>query len=241
MKIISVNIQGNLQVERWIPWVKSESPDIFCLQEVYEDSFYQIQKEFGYYGEFYTMSIIPKEFQSTIGKGTSDVWGLAMFSKTPIHAVQKTTYAGSPDDLTYRWHDTCNRAVIVGMVTPEDGKTYPVATTHFTWSNEGLNTNIQYNDWKSLVSVLSPYTELLLCGDMNVPRGSPLATLMTESFKDCIPAKYDTSLDPVLHRAGHLKRMVDYLFIRGALKCDSIELVQGVSDHMGIVAQVTKP
>lgn len=220
--------------------MQHESPDILCLQEVYEDSFYQIQKEFGYYGEFYTMAVIPKEFQNTIGKGTSAVWGLAMFSKTPLRAVQKTTYAGSPDDFTYRWHDTCNRAVIGCTVTPEDGKTYSVATTHFTWSNEGLNTDVQYTDWKSLLSVLSPHEELVLCGDMNVPRGTPLATLMTKSFRDCIPAVYDTSLDPVLHRAGQLKRMVDYLLLRGALQCESIELVKGVSDHMGIVAHVTR-
>ena len=63
---------------------------------------------------------------------------------------------------------------------------------------------------------------------------------IARKYKDNIPKKYKTSLDQNLHRVKGLQYMVDGLFTTPGYKASNVKLVDGVSDHVAIVADIEK-
>jgi endonuclease/exonuclease/phosphatase family metal-dependent hydrolase len=126
------------------------------------------------------------------------------------------------------------------------GEVLDIATTHFTWSVEGLVTPTQTKDLDSLLTLLCDMPEFILTGDFNAPRGRKTFDTLAQRYKDNIPSQYKTSIDIALHRAGKTRghelvdKMVDGLFTTPAYRVHDVVLHTGVSDHMGITARITK-
>jgi endonuclease/exonuclease/phosphatase family metal-dependent hydrolase len=139
------------------------------------------------------------------------------------------------------------RHVLLSMKTVYDGVPFPIATTHFTWTPNGLSDENQKIDAEALFALLSDIPDVLLCGDFNIPRGhNELYEKFTALYEDAIPKSYASSLDLSLHKSGRdpiqgpnlAKYMVDYLFLSKGYGAENVRLEPGVSDHMGIVATV---
>ena len=127
--------------------------------------------------------------------------------------------------------------MVSGMVEKE-GETYTIATTHFTWADDGGVNEEQRRDLKQLLKLLRQRGELVLCGDFNAPRGREIFTILSSYLKDNVPPEVQTTLDPKLHRAGALPYVVDYLWSTPKYKATKVKVVSGVSDHMAIVANI---
>ena len=80
--------------------------------------------------------------------------------------------------------------------------------------------------------------EFVFCGDTNAPRGKEAFDLIAKEFKDNIPTKYTSSLDPLLHRVKGLNYMIDCLFTTSGYIATDVKLKDGVSDHMAVVAEI---
>ena len=63
---------------------------------------------------------------------------------------------------------------------------------------------------------------------------------MSDRFKDNIPLRYTTSIDPNLHRAGALELMVDGLFSTPGYVVSDVALHSGVSDHCAITCAISR-
>ena len=123
---------------------------------------------------------------------------------------------------------------------------FTVCTTHFTWSEEGKATEEQRADMRALLALLEAKKEFVLCGDFNAPRGGEIFEMLSSRYTDNVPPQYKTSIDVNIHRAGRQRpheladKMVDGLFTTPEYRCTSVELVNGVSDHMAVVAEIAK-
>ena len=238
LKLICLNIEKDKHLDRVIPSLISERPDVFCVQEIYESSVLKIAGALTSTEHIYApMTGRPKE-------QPPEIQGLAIFSRVPIRKRAVKYYVGTPatvpdsvegDPSTYNF----NNRMVVACDVEKDGEIFRIATTHFTWTSDSQPTDEQRQDMRTMLDALEEMGEFALCGDFNVPRGGEMFSLIAAKYKDDIPLRYSSSLDPELHRAGHLPIMVDGLFTTPGYMASDVHLEFGISDHAAIIATIS--
>lgn len=216
---------------------------MFCVQELNETDI----PRFVRFGENYIYAPVHRDVRE-------DVFvGVGIFSRLPLVNTEVVYYRGDasrvpdfdPTSVATKY-TTQNAMVVVADVEIMEGVSFRIATTHFTWTPDGMPDDYQRTDAKTLLSCLKTQDPLILCGDMNAPRGGEIYRLFVEQYTDAVPPEHKTSLDINLHRHGQDRRdqlenkMVDYIFTAPPYTASGVELVSGVSDHMAIVATVEK-
>lgn len=245
IRLASINIQGDTNRERIVSFLGEYKPDVVCFQELMGTSVTFFEKTLQMKGHFLPMAkshVIPQDTGSPIA-----AFGVGIFSSLPISKVRSDYYyggvgnlptirfkKGSPDDTTL-WRGLLSATVTKG---PES---YTVATTHFTRTKDSRVSDKQRKDLKSLLAITKKSPELILCGDFNAPKGREIFGMLAEKYKDNIPPKYLSSLDPKLHQLRNSKLLlVDGLFTTPQYKVTEVKLSEGVSDHMAVTALISK-
>lgn len=244
LKLISVNIEGHRHLDRLLPFLSAEKPDIVCLQEVFEVDVPQFESTLGMKSSFAPMANVTEtSIHQSHALGT---WGIAQLTALPVKHHQAEYYVGSPDRLPIFFENeepnSMNRILLSSTVT-KDNQNFTVATTHFTWSPRGQYTSEQARDAQNLLKILDHYPEFVLCGDLNSPRAGEQENLfntLANRYTDNIPAEVTTSIDGELHKAGHLTMMVDSLFTSDAYRAQDVRVVGGISDHKGVVGIIER-
>lgn len=243
MKLISLNIEGDKHLdERVLPFMQAEQPDLVCMQEVFEADVPKLCQELEMEAYWAPMSNIVVPNPHLPAKG---MLGVAQFTKWPVVDQRAEYYVGSREQIPYffenRNPNAQNRVLVTQTVEIEDQR-FTVATTHFTWSPEGSFTQEQASNFEALRNILKGFNKLVLCGDFNSPRNRDqenVYTTLAELYHDAIPPHYTTSIDSSLHKSGaQIELMVDGLFHTDHYQTSGVRLVDGVSDHMAIVATV---
>lgn len=258
IKLVTINIEGNRHLEeRVLPFLEKENPDVICLQEVFEVDVALIKEKTGMDGVYVPISIVvyPTRHASARGK-----WGQLILSKLPIiesgfeNYYIKDEKTGRPDkaeNLPIFFENenpnSLNRAIVWLKVVERDGakkkdKSYNIVTTHFTWSKEGKTTQLQRQTLRGLLKSLERFDDrLVLCGDFNAPRGREIFSKLAKKYKDNIPPEVITTIDNNLHYAkANINFVVDGLFSSKDYEVSDVRVVDGISDHMAIVAKVTQ-
>lgn len=240
LRVASINIEGDKHLEAVVDFLKKFRPDVACFQELTEPRVAFFEKALGMKGYFLPMT----RFFAMVNDAASPVvpFGIGFYSALPMEDIHSVYYyggMGTLPTLDLGNEETVWRGAIRATVEKE-GNSFTVATTHFTRTSDGIASEKQRRDLKKLLGLLGDDSELVLCGDMNAPRGGEIFASLSRCFKDNIPKKYDSSLDPKLHRAGHLKRMVDGLFSAPEYVVSEVKLTGGVSDHMAVTAFISK-
>ena len=250
LRLVSINIERSKHLDSVSPFITREAPDVLCVQELMERDVEAISSVFHPQSHVYfSMSRIREG--SDVG-----VFGLGIFSRSPITRSGAPCYVGPSDTLPdtdsgdARTFNNQNRAV-QWCDMEKEGETFRIGTTHFTWTPHGAPDDAQRRDVTALLHQLDALGDMVLCGDFNAPRGGEIFARIAQRYTDTIPATYDWSLDPVLHRAGDALKgsaealglpglMVDGLFSTPGYLVSEVRLESGVSDHMAIVATVEK-
>lgn len=243
MKIISVNIERNKHFDTVIPFLEKENPDVVCIQEITESGISKFTDVFGTYLTFVPFTIL-KGFEEDV---EGQKVGVAILSKRQhfvrgIHYYQGTEQVGvttKTDIAEGTFHEHISRAVLVCDCVDDAGNNITVSTTHFTYTPDGEPDSWQERGLKKLLDELTPYADLLLTGDFNIPRANGLYKMLCDSFVDNISPDADSSLDPELHRVKGLRRMVDYFWTRGVYRAKDVQFRCGVSDHCAVVGEIT--
>ena len=246
MKLVSVNIERAKHLERVIPFIEAEAPDVLCLQEVLEEDLPRFTRVLGGRAAFASMTMLP---------GMSTPTGIAIVSRHPFE--HEITYYRGEAGAVPRFDDTnaetkygTEHAMLMSADIVTD-RSYRIATTHFTWTPDGRPDDHQRRDLAVLMPILESKGELAFCADFNAPRGGEIFSALAARWRDNIPSGYDWSLDLSLHRigermkdeaqkAGHRGFMVDGLFTTPSYVASDVKLVPGVSDHMAIVATISR-
>lgn len=254
MKLISLNVEGSKHWDLIDPFLDKELPDALCLQEVFENDATHLAERLDMHHVFAPMMLRNPEFKEP--EPPELPFGVAMLSRTPF-----------ANTATYEYHSTGNpllphggknietrresiRQVLISAQIPYDNKLFSIATTHFTWTPNGMPDRYQEDDARALLAILSKMPgDIALCGDFNMPRHfNPLYDLFAAHYADAIPDSYKSSIDLSIHRSRNnpeavadlSKYMVDYLFLTPGYHAENVRLQSGISDHYGIVAELDK-
>jgi endonuclease/exonuclease/phosphatase family metal-dependent hydrolase len=238
LKLVSVNIEFTKHLERVKSFLKREDPDIVCMQEIQEDTIAEIALALGFEHHVFA----PMQRQKY--EGSMSVVGVGIFSRSRF---ENTTVRYYTEERELPTLDTSDPDSYINKLSPVlfcdvrvNDQIFKIATIHFTWSPGGKATDLQRTHMKRLLEVLSTEGDFVLAGDFNAPRGREIFTLLSAKYKDNIPSRYSTSLDPDLHRAGKLDLMVDGLFTTPSYIAEGVELHNGVSDHCAITATIKR-
>ena len=245
MKLISLNIEGSKHLDRVIPFIEREQPDVLCLQELpYADI--PLFAQHGYTGTYLPMA------RENINNPHACM-GIALFSKTPLQNVRTFYYPKSyPEIPVFNRADIAN-SVAHGVIFAEivyGTSTFTIGTTHFTWTPYGKNPcTTQISHMESFLACVAREESHLICGDFNVPRNiNPLYQKLLTQYTDTVPTVYSSSLDKSLHRHGTNPEksimfesfMVDYVFTQLPYIASNVRLEFGLSDHAAVVATISK-
>ena len=249
MKLISINIQNNLHNEKVLELVKKENANVVCMQELLEEDFDFFKRSLNMDGVFCIWRYIEhSSCRDMIGKKE----GVAIFSKNIVESGS-IFYKGKKENMLLSFDDyissplySHNNGLAWVVVNNNIGLPIKIVTTHLPVTQvgmsgpyvEGESTPFQLEIVDKLINTLKAFGELVLCGDMNAPRGRGTFTRLSKTFKDNIPETYKTSLDQNLHRVKGLQLMVDGLFTTPLRQVSNVKLVDGISDHMAIVAEI---
>ena len=239
IKLASINIQGHHHLDKIIPFLKTEKPDVICLQEVFEADLPRFEQELGMRSYFAPMTnVTQKTIHIPVPRG---ILGVAQLTKLSVKKTQKDYYVGQENQIPIFFHqrnpNSLNRCLLTNLIQKED-KQFEVATTHFTWSKNGQTSSLQLKNFADLKQILKKYSDLILCGDFNAPRGKEIFSELSAMYKDNIPQEVTTTIDPKLHKARGLQLVVDGLFTSDKYAAKEVKVVSGVSDHQAIVAEI---
>lgn len=239
LSLVTLNIEGDKHISRWLPVMKQLRPDVVCLQELYQADCEMIATELEMEYQFATTTKMEKE--NGYNMSLRGNWGVGLFSKQPPKNVT-TEYYSEENELRVFQEPNDPRRVVITAEIEQDNQRYRVATTHFTWSPAGNTTELQKEDFSRLKKVLAKYPDLILCGDFNAPRGGELFGSFEKLYKDNVPPEVTTTIDSSLHYAGHLNLqfVVDSIFTTKQYQVTEITVLEKVSDHKGLYAVIEK-
>lgn len=244
MKLVSLNVELNKHYDTVLNFLKREKPDVICLQEFLEIDFDRFKKELNMNGVFQAFRYVIKEpyYKDVEGKKQ----GIAIFARNIVNSGS-IFYLGKEEDVLKSFEvyvsngsDKKNRALLWADIKNEESVIYKFITTHLPLTEKGESTPYQLAAADSFIRSINPFSEYVVCGDMNTPRGNETFNCLAKKYKDNIPLKYKTSIDQNLHRVKGIQFMIDGLFTTPSYKASNVKLVDGVSDHMAIIANINK-
>jgi len=238
LKLLTLNIEGNRHLERVRDAIAMHLPDVVCLQEVFEPDCAALAAIGGYETQYNVSALMPDR---AAGSGRTHPWGVAMLARARVGRRELHYYTR---DIGIPVHDSPNAARRFVLVTELEhrGRPYRIATTHFTWSPGGEATDEQREDFAALRQVLARFPDYALCGDFNAPRGREIFAKFLDELRliDHLPPQVTTTLDPTLHYAGALELVVDTVFSTPHYAVTNVQVLEGVSDHKGILATLER-
>lgn len=242
MKLISLNIEAHRHLEeRVLPFLVAEQPDFVSLQEVFLVDMPLIEQTLGMKGHFVPQANVTATSQHI--RHALGQWGVAQFTKWPIEAEGHFHYVGTPERLPIFFEhnnpNSMNRIFLWYQIN-QAGTSYLLGTTHFTISEKGNWSQEQQRDLEAMLAGLAKFPDIVFSGDFNAPRGGKIFAQLAERYQDNIPPDITTSIDGQFHKAGQLQLMVDGLFTTPGYKASQVRIVDGVSDHKAIVAQIDR-
>jgi endonuclease/exonuclease/phosphatase family metal-dependent hydrolase len=234
LKIISLNIEQDRHIERIIPFFKEHRCDAILLQEVLEKDILYLEENTG-------MSSIFTPLKYLYDNTREELLGMLTLSNLPLFKNETTYYVGSGSEIPrLRWGDPATsmpRAVLLTEFIKENQR-YCLLNTHFTWVSDGKPNEQQHKDLIGLLRILSKSPEFILCGDFNSPRGTAIFDTISGKYKDNIPLNITSTIDKNLHKAGDLNLVVDGIFTTPKYEVESIKIMDNLSDHCAILAQI---
>jgi endonuclease/exonuclease/phosphatase family metal-dependent hydrolase len=237
LALACINIERSKHIPSVTAFLEARQLDVICLQEVVPDDLAGLSLRLGFPNSLYVPMCLYREPNAVRPVG------LGLLSRHPFERTETVPYAGlgsgldvseeASEEGKYR----ANRYSVALATIVLAGTTFHIGTTHFPWTNFARTRDFQREACDSLVRLMKG-RELVLCGDFNAPRGGEIFARLAGCWTDNIPAAYSSSLDPKLHRAGHLERMVNGIFSTRAYRVDEVRLHTGVSDHCAITAHI---
>jgi endonuclease/exonuclease/phosphatase family metal-dependent hydrolase len=238
IKLLNLNIEGDLHLDTVIPLLQTEKPEVICLQEVFEKDLLLLEKTLGMKANFLaTLRTLSKNKYRVSPRGNT---GLAIFTNLKLKSVNYKFYQKSrgsiPPLLMPGKPNSPDRGLVIINVEKQN-QNFQIAATHFNWSKKGESTKTQLKSLNRMLPLID-LNNIILCGDFNAPRGRKTWEIIASKLKDNIPSEVTTTLDGNIHRAGDLQLVVDGLFTSKNYRTSDVRVISGVSDHCAIVANI---
>jgi endonuclease/exonuclease/phosphatase family metal-dependent hydrolase len=238
LKLLTLNIEGDRHLDRVRATIRKHLPDVVCLQEVFEDDC----AAFAGLGDYrFRYAISTLKAVRARPEAPPRSWGLGVFARATVRQQTIAYYTEDANIRVFRGpHDP--RRVLIATELEHQGEPYRVVTTHFTWSEGGTFAAAQYEDFQRLRQIVAPFRDYVLCGDLNAPRGGRMFAAFMEELGliDHVPPHVTTTIDARFHYAGDLQLVVDAMFATPHYVLEDVQVLEGISDHKGILATVRR-
>lgn len=236
LNIVSLNIEGRRNLELVTPFLIGSQADAVLLQEVYETDLNSLTRLLKMSFNFSPMSRRQLEYHS---EGPAYNWGVAILA-SKILVAEGIYYHGEPIQLPEFGQGLTGsiEPVVAFSVVEKGGKRFSLATTHFPWAPNGQVSGEQRAELINLEAILRDIGDVVLTGDFNTPRGGKIFDRLSVLYQDQIPPEVKTTIDGSRHKAGYLQLVVDGLFTSPKYEARNVQLVDGVSDHWAVTAQI---
>ncbi len=235
LKIITLNIEGSKHLNKVLPFLKDQSADVICLQEVFDFDFPKIKNYLGMDGSFYPMS--NRTNPNTSYGQYGGKWGVCILTNLPHDDIKGKYYVGTGETPIFGKDENDDR-VLVHTTVEKDNEKYTITTTHFYLTLDGMPTKEQWDAFNSLLKILKSLNEIILCGDFNAPRGRPMFKEFEKYYKDNLPLEIDSTIDTKYHKVKTLKLVVDTFFTTEKYMVSEMNVFDGLSDHKALVAKI---
>jgi endonuclease/exonuclease/phosphatase family metal-dependent hydrolase len=231
LKLLTLNIESDRHLPQVHAALTEHKPDIACLQEVFESDCEYLASSVGYHVKHASGGRIEHP------SGPDRSWGIAVLSRVPVLRQTVTYYADDPSFRVIRQPNDPRRGLVITELEHE-GRPYRIITTHFTWTPNGQISDEQQADFARMQALLRQYPDYVLCGDFNAPRGRAMFAKFVDELGliDHLPGSVRSTLDPRFHKAAPLELVVDTVFSTPQYQVADIRVLEGISDHKGIVA-----
>ncbi|MBI3633328.1 MAG: endonuclease/exonuclease/phosphatase family protein [Candidatus Vogelbacteria bacterium] len=241
MKLISINIEGDLHNDAVFDFIKQENPDVVCIQELLERDLDIFRHQLAFDSVYQPFMFWSNPVYPTF-RGQRQ--GTAIFAKL-IKASGAIFYTGNEENILKSFDEYLsneqfqkNRSFVWADVSNLDGRLFRFISVQLPVTKKGETTSYQLETVELLIGELDKLGEFVLCGDMNAPRGKEAFSRLASRYKDNIPAQYQTSIDQNLHKSKGLQLMVDGLFTTPKYSVSQVRLADGLSDHMAVIALI---
>lgn len=243
---MTLNIEGEKNFSRFLPFIEYENPDIICLQEVFVKDLDFIASKLKMHYQYAPMATYIRENPGSI---TEKKEGVAILSKIKPHKVKKNYYfKANKEDGSVKYYDKVSsesyenkrHKVLLSAKFIIARESFNIATTHFTWTHDGNADEAQRRNLDSLLQTLAGFEDIVFCGDFNALRGREIHNRLSKAYIDWVLKGVTTTLDQNLHRVKGLQLVVDGIFSSANYVVSSVKVVSGVSDHCALVADISK-
>jgi len=233
MKLLQINIEYDKHLDTVQNFITRENPDVVCMQEVLERNYNDFKSQFNLDGAFVPMDIVKEQKR-----------GVAIYSKYKLYNTQIDYYRKPTEQVTNEVKgvpETHTHCIVLAAEINIDDMMFNVVTTHFPVHYPGHEvSDFQKECFVDMDNILKKKSEFIFTGDTNCPRGTELFDALARDYKDNIPQDVLTTIDEKIHRNGFLPYVIDCLFTTPEYTATDVRLVSGVSDHLGIVAEIEK-
>lgn len=246
VSIVSLNTERHTYMkDKIIPFLRERQPEVVLFQDCFERGSNMAADALGIEPIFVAQRRVSDQ-------GKIELQGIATLSRYGFTDQDIFYYVkdGQPDipmhqEYMHRPGEEVERlrraALLTGVVKGSDR--FRFVNTYFTWTPDGQTSKYQRKDLQILLNYLSIFSELILCGDFNAPRGREIFNKLASVYTDNIPADVPSTLDPKPHSAVRIKGLqlvVDGLFTTPGYRASDIEVISGVSDHCAIAATLAR-
>lgn len=229
LKFLHLNIEGSTHIHRISDFLSQNDIDVLCLQEAPQKFVIEQMPKLGFgYQYFVPMGRWEKY---------NDNLGLAIISKHPFsytsHTILSKKGAVNNGDVSRVFH-------LMEAGLNINDSVYNFLTTHLPVNYPGhVLTEFQLATYTELKNILLTKKSFILTGDFNCPRGVFIFDDLAKSYKDNVPTEITSTIDPVLHRKPSLNLVVDGVFTTQDYKVSELKVLEGLSDHKGIMGSLS--
>ncbi len=233
LNILQLNVELNLHTDQIIEHVQKHNYDVLLFQEVLQVDLDTIAEACDMHYAFAPLNTIQHQ-------GALHTLGVATFRNILLLNIEQLYYRGDSKNLpliTRQTPEMMARALLLVEVAT-NGQIYRLINTHFTWSANATVNNMQRHDFDKMLTILQNYEHFLLVGDFNTPRGQELYDHLSKLYTDNIPLDLKSTLDKKLFRVPGLELVIDGVFTTAKYKVSGMQILQGLSDHVGIAFRI---
>ncbi len=257
IKIITLNIFNGEFLEKCIDFLKTENPDIFVLQEVYDSqataldkrfhSLETLKQEFKHYFCFYSRAYFKEIEGNKVDNGNAVFSKFAILKKKTIFYYRE--YTSRSAETVKQFFLTPRNLQHVVLTT--DDAVVNIFNTQGVWGLDGKDNKDRLKMSEVIVDQIKNKKKIILAGDFNVsPNTKTIRDLekylvsvfngelkTTFNMKQKIPFSQQASFLDEENVKGFATAVVDMIFVSPDIKvidhyCPQLD----ISDHFPLVA-----
>ena len=244
IKVLSLNMWMGNYLKRVVKLIERVDPDVVMFQEITSgpdlhltlgtaNAYEQLRKSLelnSIFAPMWQVSNKRKEYSV----------GVAVFFRHEFVDSFSKRYFGEIEKLDQNETSNGNSpGVVAGVVLKFGDVKVELITTHFLWSMFPEINDRQRSAVVELIKLISKRDNVVLGGDFNVTRDSEIYRSLTKVLVDDMKDVPESTLDPIIHRAGEKDLAVDFIFHKGPeLKKISARVLEDhVSDHRACLVE----